>query len=243
MPRPTDLSPRARALAALVLVALVVLGAAAATPWDVRMPAGLLDPAPNVLPSLEPVPTASVTEEPPEAAAADATDVAVMLLVILLGAIAVILALFGRRLVALLNGREPLPQPDRLEAGVGIGDAPPAVTVDELQDAVTVALGRLDRAGTPHDAVVAAWVSLEEAAAAHGTARDPAQTPTEFTSALLADAPVPSDDVATLRRLYHHARFTDRPVDVTHVTAARTALEHIARALDEAGPAPARPAR
>jgi hypothetical protein len=238
MPSP-DLSPRLRALAALTLVALVVLGAAAATPWDVRMPEGLLDPAPNALPSLEPLPTPSVTEEPPEVAAADATDLGPILLVVLLVAIAVVLALFGQRLVALLNGREPLPEPDGLEAGLSVGATPPAVTVDELQDAVTLALLRLDRAGTPHDAVVAAWVSLEEAAAAHGTARDPAQTPTEFASALLADAPVPADDVATLRRLYHHARFTDRPVDANQVAAARTALEHIARALEHAGPAPA----
>lgn len=238
MPHP-DLSPRLRALAALLLVALVMLGAAAATPWDVRVPSGLLD-APDALPSLEPEPMPRVTEKAGEAEAADPTDRGPLVLVALLAAVAVVLALLGRRLVAVLAGRRQLPEPDELEAGGAAGALPPAVTVDELQDAVTLALQRLDRAGTPHDAVVAAWVSLEEAAAAHGTARDPAQTPTEFTSALLADAPVPADEVAALRRLYHHARFTDRPVDATQVAAARAALEHIARALERAGAAPTR---
>ncbi len=228
---PTPAGPRA--LAALVLITLVVLGAATATPWRTRAPQGLLDAAPGLLPEVSPPPTPSATQEAEPLGAGETTDPALVLLVALLLVVAVVLALVGRRILAALRAAEPPPEPDTTDVGRALADATPAVTVDELQDAVTLALRRLDQAATPHDAVVAAWVSLEEAAAHHGTQRDPAQTPTEFTVTLLHDTPAPPEPVTTLRRLYHHARFTDRPVEAAQVSAARDALEAIARALEE----------
>jgi hypothetical protein len=236
--------PGPRALAALLLVALVVLGAATATPWGTRPPRALLDAVPGIVPEISPLPTPSVTENAEPPADAGTTDLALVLLIVLLLIVAVVLALVGRRILAALRGAEPPPEPDTTDVGRALTDTTaPAVAVDKLQDAVTLALRRLDDAATAHDAVVAAWVSLEEAAAHHGTARDPAQTPTEFTVALLHDTPAPPGHVATLRRLYHHARFTDRPVDTSQVATARDALEHIARTLDERDPAPRRTGR
>lgn len=231
--------PGLPALAALVLVALVVLGAAAATPWRTQPPQALLDAAPDLLPEISPPPTPTVTQETEQPPDAGTTDLTLVLLLALLLAVAVVLALVGRRILAALRAAEPPPEPDTTDVGHALADTTtPAVTVDELQDAVALALRRLDNATTPHDAVVAAWVSLEDAAAHHGTERDPAQTPTEFTVALLHDTPAPPKPVTTLRRLYHHARFTDRPVEAAQVATARDALEHIARALDEHHPVP-----
>jgi hypothetical protein len=80
--------------------------------------------------------------------------------------------------------------------------------------------------------VIAAWVALEDEAAFQGAARDPAQTPTEFTTALLAHTPAPAEAVATLRGLYHRARFTSRPIGADDVRRAREALTAIAEAID-----------
>lgn len=239
MPRRTSaLADGPRALAALALVALVVLGAATATPWRVRPPEALLEAVPGpAAPAPAPTLSPAATPEPP--AAPGSTDLGLVALLAVLLVLAVVLALVGRRILSTLRDAEPRHDPDTVEVGASVAEATaPAVSVDELQDAVTRALRRLDQAATPHDAVVAAWVSLEEAAARHGTARDPAQTPTEFTVELLHDTPAPPDPVATLRRLYHHARFTDRPVARDEVAAAREALVHIASALDDHATAP-----
>jgi Domain of unknown function (DUF4129) len=82
--------------------------------------------------------------------------------------------------------------------------------------------------GPPSGAVVAAWVELERSAAATGTEREPHQTPTEFTAAIIADHTVDTAALRDLRVLYHRARF-GTPGDVTaaDAMAARSALEKI----------------
>lgn len=118
--------------------------------------------------------------------------------------------------------------------------APGAVSVHAAEDPVVPELREaVDRAHDdlhvpdvdPHDAVVAAWVALERAAERAGTRRDPAQTPTEFTSAVLASTRVDADAVATLRGLYHRARFGETPLGVHDLEAARAALARIAADL------------
>ncbi|MGI8457883.1 MAG: DUF4129 domain-containing protein [Propionibacteriaceae bacterium] len=66
---------------------------------------------------------------------------------------------------------------------------------------------RLLAIGDPTDAIVAAWLALEEAAAASGVTRPPASTPTEFTTAVLGQTGAPVEPVQTLLHLYLHARF------------------------------------
>lgn len=91
--------------------------------------------------------------------------------------------------------------------------------------------------GPPADAVQRAWLALESAAADSGAARRAEQTPTEFTSALLAEHRVAPDAVATLLARYHRARF-GRPDTVTEADAAvaATALDRIISDLAEAEP-------
>jgi hypothetical protein len=92
------------------------------------------------------------------------------------------------------------------------------------------AMSEMDRrlGGPPSDAVIAAWVQLEEAAAAGGTGRAPHQTPSEFTETVLYQHNADAEALKDLRKLYHRARF-GKPETVTpeDVTAARTALERI----------------
>lgn len=86
--------------------------------------------------------------------------------------------------------------------------------------------------GPPSDAVVRAWLVLEESAAESGTARRPEQTSTEFTADVLGAHDVDPAALRTLRSLYQRARF-GQPDSVTEqdADAAAAALDRIADTL------------
>jgi hypothetical protein len=71
----------------------------------------------------------------------------------------------------------------------------------------------------PRDAVIAAWLALEEA-----EPRKPHQTPTEFTEKLGVDA-------AVLKDLYERARFGHEDVTAEQAEAAQRELSRIVREL------------
>ncbi|WP_170177044.1 DUF4129 domain-containing protein [Myceligenerans xiligouense] len=223
---------------ATVLVVLVVLAAAATTPWVVSPPdmAAILPSSPAEFPDVPPEPTAAATGVPSENVLDHTARnvigvVATVLLLVLLAWLGTVL---GRRLRDRYAPETDVPRQD--PAGANAITVTPDELASQLRDAVQDALAHVDRAGgVPRDAVVAAWVALEGAAATRGAERDPAHTPTEFTTALLAATPAPAADIRTLRGLYQRARFTTRPVSDDDVAAARTALAGIARALDPAG--------
>lgn len=149
-----------------------------------------------------------------------------------------IVILLGRWLFraarALLAVRiEQVPASDQIGAGRGL--AGKALTAQQVTDAVAEALLRLDQAGNPTDAVILAWLALEEAAARHGVNRDPAQTPTEFTADLLDRSAVPVADTVSLRGLYWRARFSDLETTAADQQQARQCLEHIARSWEVVG--------
>ena len=100
-----------------------------------------------------------------------------------------------------------------------------------IRRAVRDALDELLRrpaGGEPGDAVVAAWLVLETAAAEAGSARKAHQTPTEFTTAVLAGHAVDRDALDRLRRLYQRARFgTTSRVTEDDVAAAEADLRRL----------------
>lgn len=86
--------------------------------------------------------------------------------------------------------------------------------------------------GPPGDAVVAAWLRLEEAAAQGGAGREPHQTATEFTAALLARHTMSEPALDELRELYQRARFgPPGQVGEADAAAALAALDRILFAL------------
>jgi len=89
--------------------------------------------------------------------------------------------------------------------------------------------------GPPGDAVIAAWLTLEEAAAHEGAGRKPHETATEFTAALLSRYTTSEPALDELRVLYQRARF-GRPGEVTEddVRTAAAALDRILHALANA---------
>lgn len=114
-------------------------------------------------------------------------------------------------------------------------DAVGAVAEDPLQPvraairhAARQALAELRRrtGGDPGDAVIAAWLVLEQTAAEAGSARAAHQTPTEFAASVLASHDVDTGALDRLRALYQRARFgTDVVVTEADVAAATEALE------------------
>lgn len=102
------------------------------------------------------------------------------------------------------------------------------------------ALERPSPGGDEHDAVIRCWLALEDAGARVGTARDPAQTPTEFTAALLTSQQADPEATGELLSLYHRARFGSAAPSPGTVHAARDAVRRIAASLEDRGsPAPA----
>jgi uncharacterized protein DUF4129 len=99
------------------------------------------------------------------------------------------------------------------------------VTRVRLKEAVEQARDLLVReGGRPRDAVIEAWVTLENAA---DHKRAPHQTATEFTVGLLEKENADEVALRELRTLYQRARFSTSTVDDDSVTRARTALDRI----------------
>lgn len=96
-----------------------------------------------------------------------------------------------------------------------------------LREGVGTARSLLDQVADPTDAVLAAWVALEQAAERSGVPRRPADTPTEFTVEVLAATPADRRAVTTLLGLYHRARFGGQ-VGPEAVVEARRCLDALA---------------
>ncbi len=212
--------------------ALAVLGAASATSWVVTLPSLALGGGERPVPTATPMTVSP--QEPPQRdlPVAQTFEKAMLGLFVLVVAAIVALAVYWlvQRLRAAWRPEEDGTTADRLGADV------PGEVVDlaSLATAVARAEAHLGGAVEPGDAVIAAWVALEDEAERQGAGRDPAQTATEFTTELLARTAAPEDAVAVLRGLYHRARFTAHPVTPHDVRGAREALARIAVALDAA---------
>jgi hypothetical protein len=98
-----------------------------------------------------------------------------------------------------------------------------------LRTGIEHALQVLDEHRDPTDAIVRAWLGLQETAEESGIVRQPAETPTEFTSRILSRAFGDDRAVRTLLRLYLRTRFGDHPVTSDDVAVVRLALQELVR--------------
>jgi hypothetical protein len=136
------------------------------------------------------------------------------------------LAAIGRHSVAVAATSEVLTEPESEP------DMP------ALRTGIGLALQVLDEQRDPADAIVRAWLGLQETAEESGIVRQPAETPTEFTSRILSRAFADDRAIRTLLRLYLRTRFGDHPVTTEDVAAVRAALQELVRTW----PTPASPA-
>ncbi|MGN8244287.1 DUF4129 domain-containing protein [Cellulomonas soli] len=228
----------ARVLVVALLVALVVLGATLAGPWrvgvrDLGAPAATIELPVDVEPSVpaeqgEPPVEVDVPPELPGWVRAVLTAIAVVVLVVLLAAA-------GRRLRPyLVADRDPTPD----EGGPGEVVDADDLEVPVLRDAVHRARRALVDDVPPGDAVVAAWMALEEASARVGVVREPAQTAGELTVQVLDATHADPAAVRDLLGLYHRARYGSRPVTTEDVVRARADLARLADGLRERADAP-----
>jgi hypothetical protein len=115
----------------------------------------------------------------------------------------------------------------------------PEPDVPVIRSGLEEALLELQREVEPGDAVVRAWLGLQQTAEQSGVARGRSETPTEFTSRILgrvfANDSAGRDAIATLLRLYLRTRFGDHPVTAEDVALVRRALQELVRTWDTAG--------
>jgi len=116
-------------------------------------------------------------------------------------------------------------------------EAEPELDTPALRTGIELALQVLDEQRDPADAVVRAWLGLQETAEESGIVRRPAETPTEFTSRILSHAFADDRAVRTLLRLYLRTRFGDHPATAEDVVAVREALRELVRTWPVPGPA------
>lgn len=81
--------------------------------------------------------------------------------------------------------------------------------------------------GEPRNAIVAAWLRLEDDIAATGWPRRPAETSTEYTARVLATAGLAAEAVNTLAALYREARFSSHPLGEPARHRAAAALREV----------------
>lgn len=207
------------------LLVLAVLSAAVAAPWRLEsrswsffpeMGAPAFTPRPLAPPPASGLPTAPVSNSTNLGWLA---PVGIAVLVLL--AAALVWWLWRRFRGSRVEGRQAGQPGD-----VVVLAAEPEVPV--LRRGVAAAQRSLDEIGEPNDAIVAAWLALEEAAASSGVRRQPAETPSEFTVDVLRATAADPRATRDLLALYHRARFSAAGVSSTDVRAASHCLAVLA---------------
>ncbi|WP_159463187.1 MULTISPECIES: DUF4129 domain-containing protein [Microbacterium] len=181
-----------------------------------------------------PAPTATETPLPPESwgdsvlAQVLGVVFGLVLGLAVLVLVAVVVRQVVRFLVRLWRDR-PLARRDAAAAGPGTSTAPP----ETIPDAVTIRRGVSDALRTvierpePGDAIVAAWIGLEESAADAGQGRAPTETPAEFTARVIGARHGIAADVVVLQGLYERVRYGGLVADEDDRRSAANALRGI----------------
>ena len=227
----------------VVLAALCVVVAAQAGPWQPAQRVAELPPA------LEPaVPVPEPVEEPPPEPGTEPAERAgpgpdlgwVRRVVVIALAAALLLLLVRWALRRQLPVRPPPPEPVGVLPPVSVPRPAPEPDLDVLQEGARSAEAHLRATATsPADAVIAAWVALERAAARSGVVRERSATATEFTLQVLDRTAADPAAARTLLGLYLRARFDDQPLRPADVESAARAAGALVRTVDHRA-APAR---
>lgn len=137
-------------------------------------------------------------------------------------ATALLVGMILRRLLELRSRPDLVRRPP-----VVAGQTAAATEAPDLAEPIAQAWQGLRASAPPRDAVVAAWVALEDGAAAHGAGRAASETPTEFTEYVLRETSADPEAIAALRASYLRARFGPDPVTPQDVDRAAAALARI----------------
>jgi hypothetical protein len=94
-----------------------------------------------------------------------------------------------------------------------------------MRHGLRLALDALDEEREPGDAVVRAWLGLQAAAEESGVKRRPAETPTEFTTRVIARVGTDDEAARRLVEVYQGVRFGRHPITRGDARIARAAVE------------------
>lgn len=224
-----------RSLGALAFAAGLVLLVMAVARWQGAPELTL--PEVTVQPTEEPTATQPpVTEPPPSGEQIVPDEGLTTVVVIIFGIVALVVGiLLLRALILFLARLSRDRRPSRREgaeiSGIAVGAPASAEAVAEaVRTGIAGALFRIEGEGLPGDAIVAAWVGLEESAAEAGVKRGLAETPAEFTMRIIAPREAVAAEAAALLRLYERVRFGGWEAQEPDRARAREALQKIERA-------------
>jgi len=214
------------ALFLIVMIAAAIQGAPTFRPSE-PVPALSAQPVPTTMPGETGLPE-EVEIDPTSAAVVQAFAVVLMLLVAA-GVIA-LLVILARALLRAWRNR-PTERRDGAEVAAEAAEVAavpePEVVVDAVRRGIAGALQAIDERALPTDAVIAAWVGLEESAADAGVTRAPSETPGEFALRVITRRSGIEDDAAELLTLFEQVRFGAHEATESERDAARTALRRI----------------
>lgn len=157
-----------------------------------------------------------------------AVVMAVIVCLVVLAVIVLLIIVVVRRLKELWRAR-----PLRDRAGTDLdeqvaGAAEPAVAdARAIRRGIAEAIRVMGESREPGDAIIAAWVGLEQTAADSGVARGASETPREFTLRIIARRAATERDVVALVDLYERVRFGGLVADDSDRHTARTLLERL----------------
>jgi hypothetical protein len=169
-----------------------------------------------------PGPIPSATNQGLERADVPVTDpwlvtlVGIALKVVLVAVVAIVLVAIGRALRDRWLAREQDTQ-DQITA-----DPVPEALLEGAREGEEM-LAR----GTPGNAVIAAWVALEDAARGAGVRDDGSRTAAELVTTVLRSYRVDRAPLDTLAALYREARFSRHPMGEDQRVSARDALVQV----------------
>ncbi|GAA1524359.1 hypothetical protein HD600_000043 [Microbacterium ginsengiterrae] len=209
-----------------VMLAASVQGTPTLTPADFLSST----PAPVVLPdeAASPLATPMPLPEPSN----DVVGAILGVIFLLLGAavVALLATLLVRALMRMWRDR-PHRRRDTAEVGAETVSTEAPREADAaapvIRRGIAGALRIIDERADPHDAIIAAWVGLEESAADAGLVRGRSETPAEFTLRIITRREGITDAATSLLRLYEQIRFGGHASGEDDRAAARSALRMI----------------
>ncbi|MEJ7630246.1 MAG: DUF4129 domain-containing protein [Nocardioidaceae bacterium] len=151
----------------------------------------------------------------------------------------VLLSLYALSLLILvLFSRRGLPAEDESEASAdepGLDEPWRSLLSVDLADAAEEQLSALDQ-GTPRNAIVACWMSLQAATHRAGLVEEPAETSVEFTLRAMRSLGLDASAIAALGGLYREARFSDHEMTEEQRRRAMEAVRVLAGQLSRGVP-------
>ncbi|GAA3944874.1 DUF4129 domain-containing protein [Microbacterium soli] len=154
-----------------------------------------------------------------------------IVLVVIAIAVAVLVLVWVVRAVLAAWRERPLrrqaPVATDLDAAGGDAPAEPEPDAPVVRRGIAAARAAIDARTDPSDAIVAAWLGLEETAADSGAGRASSETQVEFTLRMLLHRPGIEEPARRLLGLYEGVRYAGRTAGEQERSAAAEALARI----------------